>query len=58
MPLSKVPSPNCSAETSVNVANTPNLAPFLYDLDISIVAPWSPAKYSPKEIWVSKGINL
>ena len=28
IPLSKLPSPNCSVLTSVNVAKTPNLTPF------------------------------
>ena len=58
MPLSKDPSPNCSDVTSVKVAKTPNLVPFLYDLDNSSVVPTSPAKYSPYEIFASKGINF
>ena len=47
IPLSKVPSPNCSVVTSVKLAKTPNLAPFEKDLEISNVLPMSPAKYSP-----------
>ena len=38
-------------------ANTPNFIPFLYVLENSIVAPTSPARYSPKEIFASKNIN-
>ena len=33
IPLSKVPSPNCSDVTSVKDANTPNLVPFINDLE-------------------------
>ena len=47
IPLSKVPSPNCSVVTSVKLAKIPNSAPFKKDLDISNEAPTSPAKYSP-----------
>ena len=47
MPLSNVPSPNCSDDTSVNDAKIPNLVPFKNDLDSSKVTPSSPARYSP-----------
>ena len=56
MPLSKEPSPNCSEVTSVIVANAPSLTPVLKVLENSIVDPMSPAKYSPTEIFKSKGI--
>ena len=55
IPLSKVPSPNCLEVTSVNDANTPNSIPFKYFRDISKVVPLSPARYSPVEIFKSKG---
>ena len=35
-----------------------NLVPFEKDRDISIVSPSSPARYSPYEIFVSKGMRL
>ena len=57
IPLSKLPSPNCSVDTSVNVANAPNLTPLENDLENSIVDPTSPARYSPADILRSKGIR-
>jgi hypothetical protein len=49
IPLSKLPSPKSSADTSVNVAKAPNLTPVSYVLEISIVPPTSPARYSPAD---------
>ena len=43
-PLSKLPSPNCSAETLVLEKNAPNLTPFLNTRDNSTVAPKSLAR--------------
>ena len=57
IPLSKLPSPNCSVDTSVNVANAPNLTPLENVLENSSVEPTSPARYSPADIFKSKGIN-
>ena len=57
MPLSKLPSPNCSELTFVFEAKTPNLIPLLNVLDNSIVVPTSPAKYSPKLIFASNGMS-
>ena len=54
IPLSKLPSPKSSVETSVNVAKAPNFTPFENVLDNSNVVPISPAKYSPAEIFKSK----
>ena len=48
-PLSKLPSPNSDAETSVIVANAPTENPLSKVLLTSIVAPSSFAKYLP--IW-------
>ena len=58
IPLSKEPSPNWSVETSVKEAKTPNFVPFAKDLDKSIVIPSSPARFSPYDIFASKGIRL
>ena len=49
IPLSKLPSPNSSADTSVNVAKAPKLTPFANVRENSIVEPMSPAKYSPAD---------
>ncbi len=57
IPLSKLPSPNCSVDTSVNVANAPNFTPLENVLENSKVDPTSPAKYSPAENFKSKGIR-
>ena len=57
MPLSKLPSPNCSDDTSVIEAKAPKFTPFANFLEISKVAPTSPANYSPAEIFISKGMS-
>ncbi|MDT4851911.1 hypothetical protein FQZ97_861200 [compost metagenome] len=47
MPLSKLPSPNCAAETLVLVAQAPIVTPLSKRRLMSSVTPRSPARYWP-----------
>ena len=55
--MSKLPSPNSSAERSVLLANTPAVNPLSNLLDRSRVTPLSPAKYLPITITINDEVD-